>query len=906
MYIHGHFYNERNDRIEVHILTRGDRSHEVEIGNGGEIDWTDDPVDITSEVGDTFDVLLCHQASVRLLVRNFVPDFFCASCRDAVVNICRDGKCLFAGFVEPQTYSQGYNEEQDEIELSCIDVLTAMQYAKYGNVGALGVQYGAVKASAGQRAMLDIIRDIMADMTDGLDLAGGLPVRCLYDGSRAIDDKPENRHAVFGQLAVNELLFLGSEEDEVWQQDEVLEEMLKYLNLHIVQDGLTFYVFSWESVKGAGGIGWRDMFTGERVPMSRRTVDIATRNVTGTDTTISVGEVYNRIWLTCKIESVESVIESPLDDDLLKSPYRNKQKYMTEYSADGNGTGAIDAFDAITHDRPTDYEHAKITDWFVRVRDNMQWSFPRKGNGDLITLYCSGGRNQHALLDVLGSEPGTAIIALGKVERESVVKDNSPVSKVSMTNYLVVSVNGNGEDKDENEVYPNEASLKENIPCAVYKGNTTGGVFSPSDENTVNYIVLSGRMVLNPVMEVTDTFKAIRDYNPSSVSPSPGYGIRQWWHRTVPSRNNTDGRYYTRRWWRAETPDANPQWNEDMVNGLVPFTETGPEEYEFQYSAVGDKSDRVSKVGVLACMLIIGDKCVVEKQPGEDLGTGIPGTGNGQIEDFVWMPYRTLEQCASEDEYYRQSFTVGFNPKIGDKLIGTKFDLQNNIGYEMGVDAEGTAIPIRKADKVSGRVKFMILGPVNLTWDVITRRHPTFFRHTKWSTGTIPLLAHVGGIFVEEFEVKVYSDNGLADNTGDNDLVYMSDTKEQFVHVKDDVEFRISSALTAEEGRALNVTDSVKMSTPLNLLTGDGVLTLYDHLRKESGKPEQCYVDSYYKEYHEPRVLMVQKLVDASGGIVDMFAHYRHPSMSKTFFVQAVTRNIESGEAEITLKEIEQ
>ena len=48
-----------------------------------------------------------------------------------------------------------------------------------------------------------------------------------------------------------------------------------------------------------------------------------------------------------------------------------------------------------------------------------------------------------------------------------------------------------------------------------------------------------------------------------------------------------------------------------------------------------------------------------------------------------------------------------------------------------GIDAEGIAIPIKKADKVSGRVKFMILGPVNALWDVVTRRHKTWFRHTK-------------------------------------------------------------------------------------------------------------------------------------------------------------------------------
>ena len=43
---------------------------------------------------------------------------------------------------------------------------------------------------------------------------------------------------------------------------------------------------------------------------------------------------------------------------------------------------------------------------------------------------------------------------------------------------------------------------------------------------------------------------------------------------------------------------------------LIHISDTGPQLYEFKYSAIGDGSDHISKVGVLACMLIIGDKCV--------------------------------------------------------------------------------------------------------------------------------------------------------------------------------------------------------------------------------------------------------------------------------------------------------
>ena len=893
MYLHGHFYNQKEERVEVHILTGGDRTKETVIGEkNGELSFTDDPVDLTSQVNDTFDHLLCQQATVRLLARNFVPDFFCASCRDAVVNIYREGECLFAGFIEPQSYSQGYNEEFDEIELSCIDALTALQYAKYRDVGSLGVLYNVVKAEAEQRTFLAMLKEILGGVTAELDIVGGNAMRYLYDGSKAVDDLAGNRYAIFGQLTVSELLFLGDEEDDVWQQDEVLEEILKYLNLHIVQDGFTFYLFSWESVKGDERIYWRDLLTSASVTTARQTTDIVTGLVTDTDTTISVGDVYNKIMLTAKVESMESVIESPLDNDLLRSPFSNKQKYMTEYSSDGEGSRALNAFDAMTHGQETSYSGGCVTDWYVQMMNNSQWLFPKSGSGNLVEEYCSEGRNQHVLPNWLAKNQGAAIMALGKVEKKTDGQDNSPTSKVEMTNYLVVSVNGNSDDK-EATTYPNDNSLKAGIPRAVYNGSMTGGVFSPTDEGTTNYIVLSGKLVLNPVMALTDTYKAIYNYDGGKWG-GLFTGIGKWSGVTVPSRNNGDGRYYTQQWWKAAMPNETVVWDMETAHGFVPFTDTGPQLYEFKYSAIGDGSDHISKVGVLACMLIIGDKCVVEK-----------GT-EGQVTDFEWRKYKTLEECSNEDEYYQQCFTIGFDPKIGDKIVGTKFGLQNNVNYELGIDAEGIAIPIKKADKVSGRVKFMILGPVNALWDVVTRRHKTWFRHTKWNSTTIPLLAHVSSIMVEQFEVKIYSDNGLVNNTGDNDLVYMSDTKESFVNVKDDIEMKINSALTAAECQTLDVTDSVKMSTPVNTLTGEGLLAVYDYSRGVSAKPEQLYVDYYYKEWHAPRVVMTQKLTDTDGGIVSLFAHYRHPMMDKTFFVQGISRNLEEGYAEMTLKEIEQ
>lgn len=885
MYFSGSFTTQLGETVTVHIVTNNDRAVQVKIGDtAGDIFFTDNPVEITNSVNDTFDHLLRSQAVIRLLTRSFIPELFCTSCMDAAVNIFKGDTCIFAGFIEPQAYSQGYNEVYDELELSCVDVLSALQYSKYRDIGRLGIVYDVVRAEADHYNFGTIISNIINGICANIDITEAGGISLYYDGSKALTDTSD-RYDIFNQLAISELLFLGDEEDDVWPQDEVIDAIFKYLNLHIVQDGLRFFIFSWETIKGQSDIEWQDLITGETITTTRDCVEIALSNTAADDTTISIGEVFNQILLTCNIKSIDRLIKSPLDEDALVSPYSNKQKYITEYSADGDGERALEAFYNMTHDEATDFSGGEITDWYIKVKNNSQWEFPEPGTGEnLIDKYCVDNANQQALPNRMATSSSAVLVSFGKVVNKTDHKDNSLTSKIDMEDYLAVSVNGNGKD-DLQTAYPTDASLLSSAPCAVYRGGTSGAIYSPPVDEATNYIVFSGKVVLNPVMRFT------WNYKPLHTEEEP-WGTLSLFRLTVPSRNNNDGRFYTQKYYKCATPFAAPVWDEDTDRGLIPFTDTGPQLYEFKYSAVGDGTDKISKVAALACMLIIGDKCAVET-----------GT-DGQISDFEWRTYKTREQCASDDEYYQQCFTIGFDPKIGDKLIGTEFNFQNNIDYTVGIDAEGIAIPIRKSDNLSGQVKFMILGPVNTMWSEITRRHRTWFRREKWSEDSIPLLSHVSNIYLRDFEVKIYSDNGLINNTEDNDLIYMSDTHETFVNRKDDLKFDITSALTNEESRMLGVSNTISLSTPLDLSSGGGVLYIYDCIKQQQGKPEQQYVDSYYTEYHKPRILMTQKIEDRDSN-VSLFNHYQHPAMSdKLFYVQSISRNLMEGYAELTIKEV--
>lgn len=903
MLFSGTFYNDQNDAITVVICTKGDNAKRVEIGNEEDgIFFTDDPVEITSQINDTFDHLLCYQASVRLLCKNFVPDFFCSSCRDAVVNILRNEECIFVGYVEPQAFSQGYNEDYDEVELTCIDCLSALSYSNYRNVGAAAVLYDVLKGKAAQRTFYDIIAEILNDVGEAANYMGGGTFKIIYDGSKALSNGTGDEiYNIFQNISINELLFFGDEEDDMWTQEDVLNEILKYLNLHIVQEGTTFYIFSWESIRNDSHLNFYEIDSG-----SIKSIDIPTYRVgkdievADCDTKISIGETYNELLLTDNVTEVDDMIESPLDDESLVAA-GNFQKYMTEYIAEGEGKTAYNSMKAMVTGGKTDWQDASQVDWFCWPKAVTNWKFYGIENGsrvDMYEKYPADGTKQQDILDKgLTAGIGACVCAFGRIERKNGGNTSSLVTSVSMDNYLIISTMGRSG-------HPTEEEILASCPVAEYTGNKSGGTFSPADSDTINYIVISGKMVLNPVMNVTDVFGRMSleaSWN-SPVVPS-------YWHKTVPSRNNGNGRYYTRKYWYSE------QWNEETVgygeannadsaHSFYPYTGTGPQEREYKYSAVDTATDTIKRVGLVSCMLIIGDKCVVECNKGDKNAVGGTSQGEGDTDDFIWKKYKERSECASDDEYYAQSFTIGIDPKLKDKIIGTEFEIRKNAPYTKGITAEGTAIPIRMSDHISGSVQFKILGPVNAEWNEVTRRHPSFWRHTKWSQDSHLLLQEINSIMLKEFKIEVVSDNGKIGAVSDEkDIVYKSDTGESFVNRKDDLEFRITTALTSKECKALGVNNAVKLSSPQNEATKNALVSIYDRNQNLADKPEKLYVDAYWQEWHEPRVVMTQNVIEPKKGL-SFAGIFSVPVIGKRFYVQGIDRNLTEGTAVVTMREL--
>lgn len=896
MYIHGSFYDINNNEIEVQIVSYNDTSTERIIGEDG-LYFGGSPLTISTDIEDTFTHVIKQSLEINFVTDNYVGDFFFSNgARDITVKVLKNDVPIFVGYVTPTTFTQPYVHGVDEFTVNCTDILSTLQYYNYKDVTAKN--YDEEKLTADVVQMSEVIKGI-------LDF--NYPI--YYDTSKGVSSS--GLPSVFDDIEVSEIVFYDDDADSIKNQDEILNGILQYLNLHIIQQGESFYIFDWDSIKNGNTITWTNIQDNTTTTETRTITNINSTKFANSDTNITIADVYSQISLTCDLLDQNTLIENPLDNDNLTSLYSGKQPYMVEYISEGDGEKANDAFNALVKGNVFDYNAFKTVNWFVQVMQNPNWKL-NIGSGQTIDDLCeqnSDGTyiNQWKIPKYLRQNSCTpAIMRFGSYEVDGgEVRDNSVVNKIDMTDYLCISINGN-ETSNEQTHYPSDELLRDKAPIIEYVGNNSGGLYSPSDDETINYLVFSGKLLLQPIQYESSTmysdknnnFEAIRLANAdrSFISPiNPNYTeeIISNYSNVIKSDNNSDGRYYTRKFYTIEKPSVKSStYMTDGTPSFQPWTkDKSAHGYQFNYSAEGDGSDRYSKLPILECELIIGDKRLIEKN--------IDLYGNSTFE-WVTVGEEPTEEVDGET-YTITTFSLGVNPKIGDYIIGDEFDIQNTIDYSMNIDASGTAIPIRKSDGVSGKVTFKILGVINTLWDDVARRHPSFWRHTRWSTNSRFVLAHTENILIKDFECKVYSNNGMNENEGNDELVYMSAESDNYVAKKDDIDFMFATQLTSKDALEKGISTSVIMNAPIDSSTKVGVTEIYNANTDETAKAEEHYINQYYNEYSEPKIQLEMTLHDDNIKFTDIYSWNKFSN--KRFYPISINRDIRLDNATLTLKE---
>ena len=823
-----------------------------------QIFFSKDPVHIQCKRSDLTQLIMISQATIKLWVnRDMSKELFANTNRDIHVLIRKKmGNTglwcpIFFGYVDPLNFSQGFAHKYEEITITATDPLGALE--------SMTIDQTEILQDEPQTAlsMLTKIFDAalhnderMSYLTDGGTVYGGLKT---FFSSEINPSK----------IKINPSIFYGTDQEDRMTLYDVLSEILKYLGCTVSYScnrqpgGNVGYVHLYNMYSQLGELSHRSQwFDGKDDSLDE-------------STSLSMDDVYSQVTLTCEIEPVEEKIEL-INADMEYSDYGRYQKYMTELVAKGYGATPYEAFSQLLNsednNETTELEEGYRLEYYCQVTRNDAWSF---GSNSYITAM--GGTDGENITPMTGDQSDVltwlynnplkgAFVQFGKGNK--IVKtDNSLLNNVDMSSCFVISICGHNDhraDGGHNATMCNY--INNNKPICTYTGMSSLNLI-PADSSIINYIVITGKIVLNPLQPKTtpiiysdlyDRSKMLYSEIKQIVNENEKGSIVALFNRTVPHDDDEDGVYYAQKWWSCSDP-IDPEYTVRNAQGITAFLENKHNEaLEYTYSAVGDASDKIKKLPILVCQLKIGNKYCVERL---DEAT----EGEGKME---WMTEEEWEASPLKTAGYEfPFFTIGIDPAVGDKIVGHSFEISNNIDHSMNLGISGTAIPIKISDKLNGVPEFTIVGPINSMWNEIERIHPTLFRHTKWNDHKYWILEMLQSIQITDLTLEPRSNNGLFTEVAtveDNDLVYFSDTDPRYLE-KLEENIKICTPLTLDECLEKGIKYQISNSY---VMTAEDEPFYGWKMGDEVVKPEHLYVDYMYRQYCSPaRILEIN--VDA-------------------------------------------
>lgn len=937
MRYYGEIYDKKGHIVGVEIVTDKDKSTTVTIGDDASGMWfaAEEAVTIEGQTNDLFDVLLRQSATIRLEVREFVPDFFKADFRDATVRITLDGVAVFRGYVMPRTYSQGYTMAVETLELNCVDRLTALQWVKWRGIGEDGVTYDVMKRYATELSVAQILMVIFSQVGFRTINIGNSDIK-VSSGTGA-DVYWENTR-------YNEQVFFGATEEDVWTCEEVLTQILQYFNLHAVDTGTDVDFFTWESRKFC------------------EVVNIDSKMSADVDTQISIPEIYSRVSVRCEGEANEIVVPDIFTDDSCTSPYHSTQLYCSEYSMESSDEKNFkwghledsDAFGAMCAGEDPSGIFSNLIwrrDYWIRAMQSKGWQMradqrvdvggtPVLWDGTLpvgnhtpiyMDSVLKSGRDMDKVASYITQQGGSALLNVTTGKRTFKEADRGDMGSTSTDKYLVIGVPGDGSQYDRE---------RRNVPKAVYSGDDV--TLSPADDATTHYLDISGMITLAPATPTTPLMSEARTvYKNGTRQQLHDYMVN---NLRVPYTNDKE-RILTRMWYTAESPSPlrgnviESRWLQGGKNycGLdMPCSEEMRKSWVFPGRSNTFMLDSLVPlvfkidalpVPVLRCMLIVGNKCVVERKV---------QTGDGVMREFKWEVYDPAKVAAGD---FSQSFCLSMDVKAGSYVVGEEHSIARNIDYTKMLDFKGTAIPIRKSDNVKGKVTFLILGRS----DLIGFRYNDLL---KWTLGAgdsalatlkaagktvdntpdaipaytdirqylktdtthrtheriYPIFKDVTAIWIKDFNISLLTDNAYKDPLQEKDIVCIAEDSSGFINFREETVFKVFSALTDAERSQLGVRDQAGMAFTM---TPDGkpVTEIVEGYYNTRGKPERMYSEWYLKEYSTPRLEVEQSIFTTDADP----AKYRYtlPAFPGVkFYPVSVNRDLQAGTARIKMREI--
>jgi hypothetical protein len=300
----GNFYNLKDERYTVEIIT----NHTS--GATRYIDLGVPPFVTTMEESDDnlFKPAKYQSATVKVVTSaatDYKFDVYAKAPNATVVKLYdNNNNVKWCGFATPNLYNIGFNQENEELEIECIDGLSMLQYYKY---------------STDQKDIRSFADILLTNILPKCEVYKNLYVERGIERYRRSPADPFT--PILNDLYISEMNFFDeksegqTDKDVAWTMQEVLEQICQFIGVTILADGEDLYMLPL-------GHDFLHIFDKYEIGSTAHTVvednakyyTVQGDDYMATDNNLSMLSTFNKVTVTDKFYTYDSIIPSLYDD----------------------------------------------------------------------------------------------------------------------------------------------------------------------------------------------------------------------------------------------------------------------------------------------------------------------------------------------------------------------------------------------------------------------------------------------------------------------------------------------------------------------------------------------------------------------------------------------------------------
>ena len=319
------------------------------------------------------------KGTIEIVHDKLLTDIYNPTATKVKCNVSKGDKVVFAGYVAPSVYDQGYTKRRESISVDVVDGLSVLQYIPY------------VASTKEIKSFREVVDKVLS--------------QCKCYRSFAVSDNlmvnaDDVDAPILDNLYLSEALFFDSKTDAkqtdadvAWKCSEVLEEICRYLQLTAVAEGDTVYFLDYDAIRQGNNNYYEYTIGSVDDPYLHEYQyfkDITASDYSSNNTKLSLDKVYNKISVKAEYSKVSELLPDPFDKvDIVnitaKDPqleqetdFKHKDSYgeLVETVEDSNSTNnKMLAFIGKVWNEEKNRPSENVNAVFVKYYKNPKWKF---------------------------------------------------------------------------------------------------------------------------------------------------------------------------------------------------------------------------------------------------------------------------------------------------------------------------------------------------------------------------------------------------------------------------------------------------------------------------------------------------------------------------------------------------